>query len=68
MARCRLLAEEGDLVAPLGQGQKQRQQDGADQQPLAHRHIDGGAPGRRPDHETERNREHVEDDLSLESE
>ena len=55
-------AQGSDLLAPLGHPEKQRQQQRADQQPLADRHVDDHRSGHRSQHEPDGDREDIEDD------
>ena len=56
------VAEQHQLVPTLAEGQEQRQQRGADQQPLADRHRHGDRAGHRPKDEAASDRQHVDDD------
>ncbi len=61
MAR-RTIGQQHELVATLAEREEQRQQDRQHVQPVADRHVDGHGPGGRPQHEPDRDREHVDDD------
>ena len=65
MAR-RAVGEQHQLVPPLRQGKKEREQNGQDQQPVADRHVDRDRASGRAQHEPDRDRQHVDDHDVLE--
>ena len=62
----RPVGQQRQFVPPLAEAQEQRQQDGAGQQPVADRYPDHQSARHGAQHETHRNRHHVEDDEVLE--
>ncbi len=63
----RALGPERDaLVTTLAEPQEEREQRGADQEPVAHDDVDGERAGHGPEDEARREDEDVEDDLVLE--
>jgi len=64
----RRVLERRELVPALGEGQEEREEDRADEKPVAEHHLDGESPRHRPHDEAEGDREHVEDDDVLEDE
>ena len=61
MAR-RAVGEQHDLVPAFRQRNEQRQQNRADEQPMADLDVDRHRSADRPQHEADRNRQHVDDD------
>ena len=55
-------------MAALGEGQEEREQDRAHEQPVAEHHLDGQRARHRAQDEADRDREHVEDHDVLEAE
>ena len=58
--------QQRQLVTPLAEAEEQRQQDRADEQPLAHRHRDRGGSRGGAEDEADRNRQHIENHDVLE--
>ena len=62
----RAVGEQHELVAAFRQRDEQRQQDRADEQPVADLHVDRDGAGHRAQHEPDGDRQHVDDDDVLE--
>ena len=60
------VGEQHQLVPPLGQRDEQRQQNRADEQPVADDDVDHHGARDRAQDESDRNRQHVDDDDVLE--
>ena len=64
----RPLPQEHQLRPPLAQGEEEREQEGADQEPGRNLRLDAGRAGHRAQHEAHRHDHHVEQEDALEPE
>ena len=62
----RAIGQQHQLLPPLAECEKQRAEQRQQQQPVADRHVDRDGPRRRPQDESDRDRQHVEDHDVLE--
>ena len=62
----RAVCEQHQFVPPLAEREEQRAENRQHVQPVADRHVDGDGARHRPQHESDRDRQHVEDHDVLE--
>ena len=62
------VAEGGDLVPPLGEGEEQGEEQGQDEEPLGDGNVDDETAGQGPEDETESEGQHVQDHHVLQAE